>query len=78
GDWGSWEVLAHFLYWHESTARGMESVISGAGPFTVAVETDAMNAESIERHLADRSGREAHCAAPVGSDGSTGTNDVLR
>jgi hypothetical protein len=50
GDWGSWEVLAHFLYWHESTARGMESVISGAGPFTVAVETDAMNAESIERH----------------------------
>ena len=24
GDWGAWEILAHFLYWHEMTAVGME------------------------------------------------------
>ncbi|MEE8443316.1 MAG: hypothetical protein V3S37_06150 [Dehalococcoidia bacterium] len=48
GDWGSWEVLAHFLYWHERTATGMESVALGTGPVTITGETDATNAESIK------------------------------
>ena len=48
GDWGTWEVLAHFLYWHEITANGMESVFRGTGPVTVTGETDATNAKSVD------------------------------
>lgn len=47
GDWGSWEVLAHFLHWHEMTAMGMESVNMGTGPVTIEEETDVVNARSI-------------------------------
>ncbi len=50
GDWGAWEVLAHFLYWHEATAKGMESVARGDGPMSVTIETDSMNAESVRLH----------------------------
>ncbi len=50
GDWGAWEVLAHFLYWHEATAKGMESVARGDGPLSVTIETDSMNAESVRLH----------------------------
>ena len=28
GQWGAWEVLAHFPYWHDATAWGIRS---GAG-----------------------------------------------
>ena len=48
GDWGAWEVLAHFLHWHETTAQGMESVTQGTGPITIAGDTDATNAASIK------------------------------
>ncbi|MBI4203096.1 MAG: DinB family protein [Chloroflexi bacterium] len=50
GEWTPWEVLAHFLYWHEATARGMEQVAKGEKPFVVTIETDSMNAESVARH----------------------------
>ena len=50
GDWGAWEVLAHFLYWHEATTNGMESVARGDGPMNVTIETDSMNAESVRLH----------------------------
>ena len=48
GDWGPWEVMAHFLHWHEMTAKGMESVVQGTGPVTVPGETDASNAISVD------------------------------
>ena len=48
GDWGPWEVLAHFLYWHETTAAGMESVLQGTGPVTITGEIDATNANSVD------------------------------
>ncbi len=48
GEWGSWEVLAHFLFWHEMTAKGMESVFTGTGPVTIEGETDATNANSVD------------------------------
>lgn len=50
GDWGAWEVLAHFLYWHEATTSGMESAARGDGPLGVTTETDDMNAESVRLH----------------------------
>ena len=48
GDWGAWEVLAHFLHWHEMTAVGMESVFKGTGPVSITAETDATNAKSVD------------------------------
>ncbi len=50
GDWGGWETLAHFLYWHETTAQGMEWVARGFGPCVVTTETDATNAVSVQGH----------------------------
>ncbi len=50
GDWGAWEVLAHFLHWREATMKGMESVTRGDGPMSVTIETDSMNAESVRLH----------------------------
>lgn len=50
GDWGAHEVLAHFLYWTEATARGMEQVKWGQGPFVVTWKTDAVNAASAKQH----------------------------
>lgn len=50
GDWGAWETLAHFLYWHETTAQGMEWVARGFGPCVVTTETDATNAVSVRSH----------------------------
>ena len=49
GDWGPREVLCHFLYWHEATARGMESVAARGGPHRVAASVDDMNARAIAR-----------------------------
>ncbi len=50
GDWGAWETVAHFLYWHETTAQGMEWVSRGFGPCVVTTETDATNAVSVQSH----------------------------
>ena len=60
GDWGAWEVLAHFLYWHEATAKGMESVVRGNGPMTVTIETDSMNAELARLHQSEGFADLAH------------------
>lgn len=53
GDWGAWEVLAHFLYWHEATAKGMEMAARGYGPYVVTGETDAVNAEVVAAHTGE-------------------------
>jgi len=45
--WGPREVLCHFLFWHEATARGMESVAGGGKPFQVEAELDETNAEAV-------------------------------
>jgi len=49
GEWGPTEVLCHFLYWHETTARGMESVAAGGGPHRVKAPVDDVNARAIAR-----------------------------
>lgn len=50
GDWGAWETLSHFLYWHEVTAQGMEWVARGYGPCVVRTKTDETNAVSVQSH----------------------------
>ena len=53
GDWGPKEVLCHYLFWHEATARGIESVVSGGGPRTPEGTTDELNARVVEQHAGE-------------------------
>ena len=53
GDWGPWEVLCHFLYWHAATAEGMESVAAGGKPRRLEASTDELNAKVIAEHAGE-------------------------
>lgn len=53
GEWGAWEVLCHFVFWHEATIAGMESVARGGAPYRLDADADALNA----RELAKRQGK---------------------
>lgn len=46
--WGPREVLAHMVYWHQSSTEGMESVVSGGGPYRIIGSVDEVNAKAIE------------------------------
>ena len=48
GDWGTWEILCHMIYWHRATAEGIESVSAGGSPRQIEAETDEVNALIIE------------------------------
>jgi hypothetical protein len=50
GDWGAWEVLCHFVFWHEATIEGMESVASGGSPYRLNAATDELNARTIAKY----------------------------
>ena len=50
GAWGAGEVLCHFLFWHEVTIEGMQSVAHGGGPLRLQAAADELNAEAIARH----------------------------
>ena len=52
--WGPKEVLSHFVYWHELTVQGVESLSAGGGPLRVARHEDELNAEAV----ADRAGSD--------------------
>lgn len=47
GDWGGWEVLAHFTYWHYATAWGIQSASLGGPPWQVSASADAINEVSL-------------------------------
>ena len=53
GDWGPWEVLCHFLYWHAATAEGMESAAAGGKPRRLEASTDELNARVIAEHAGE-------------------------
>jgi hypothetical protein len=59
--WGAWEVLSHFLFWHEATIEGMQSVARGGGPHRLKASAGELNAEAIAKHqgasLPDLTGR---------------------
>ena len=42
-----------YLFWHEATARGLESVVSGGGPHTPEGTTDELNARVVEQHAGE-------------------------
>jgi len=49
GDWGAWEVLAHFYYWHYATAWGIASASAGGAPWLVATsDLDGVNLPAVE------------------------------
>jgi hypothetical protein len=43
GDWGAWETLAHFAYWHYATAWGIRSATRGGPPWSVSASADETN-----------------------------------
>jgi DinB superfamily len=49
GRWGPREVLCHLVWWHQATAEGMESVLSGGAPYRIYASVDEMNARAVGR-----------------------------
>ncbi len=51
--WGAWEVLAHFPYWHNATAWGIASATLGGPPWQLSGSADAINAAALVVHAQD-------------------------
>ena len=47
GDWGAWDVLAHFPYWHYATAWGIRSSAIGGPPWQLSGNADEINAACL-------------------------------
>lgn len=47
GVWGAKEVLSHCIFWHLTTAEGMEAVVRGGNPRSVNAPTDELNAQAV-------------------------------
>jgi hypothetical protein len=45
--WGAWEVLAHFPYWHFATAWGILSANRGGPPWQLSGNADETNAACL-------------------------------
>jgi hypothetical protein len=43
GDWAARDVLQHFIYFHDATAWGMQSVALGGPVWPVAADSDVIN-----------------------------------
>ncbi len=53
GDWGPKETLAHFIYFVNATAKGMEEVAGGRQPtplYDAPISGDEMNARTVSRY----------------------------
>ena len=48
--WGAWEVLAHFVYWHYATAWGASSSAAGGPPWQLSGTADQINAGCLPLH----------------------------
>ena len=53
-EWGHKEMLSHLVYWHRASLKGMQSIVSGEGPFHIPESSDEMNS-SIVADLSDSS-----------------------
>ncbi len=51
--WGAWEVLAHFPYWHDATAWGIASATLGGPPWQLSGSADEINAAALAVHVQD-------------------------
>jgi hypothetical protein len=52
--WGSWQVLAHFPYWHAATAWGIASATRGGPPWQLSGSADEINAAALAVLASDR------------------------
>jgi hypothetical protein len=52
--WGSWEVLAHFPYWHYATTWGIESAATGGPPWLLSGTADQINDACLALHAGER------------------------
>ncbi|MFC2005431.1 DinB family protein [Chloroflexota bacterium] len=50
GEWGAWEVLCHFVLWHEATIKGMKSVACSGEPYLIDGATDELNAGAVAKY----------------------------
>ena len=51
--WGAWEVLAHFPYWHYATAWGIESAAAGGPPWLLSGTADQINDACLALHAGE-------------------------
>jgi hypothetical protein len=51
--WGAWDVLAHFPYWHAATAWGIASASLGGPPWLVSASADEVNAAALAVHAGE-------------------------
>lgn len=52
-NWGGWEVLAHFLYWHDATGWGIASANIGGPPWQLSAGADETNAAALALHAGE-------------------------
>ncbi len=48
--WGSWDILAHFIYYHHATAWGIASAATGGPPWPLPMNADGINAVTLTLH----------------------------
>ncbi|MGD9891173.1 MAG: hypothetical protein AB7R89_03580 [Dehalococcoidia bacterium] len=53
GQWGAWDVLAHFHYWHDATAWGIASASLGGPPWQLSGSADTINAAALAVRAAE-------------------------
>lgn len=51
--WGAWDVLAHFVYWHDATAWGIASAARGGPPWQTTADADTINAVCVAVRAGD-------------------------
>ena len=49
GTWGPTEIVSHFLFWHQVSIEGMESVSKGGTPIKLTAPVDELNAQTVAR-----------------------------
>jgi len=48
--WGAWDVLAHFPYWHYATTWGIRSAALGGPPWMLSGSADQINDACLALH----------------------------
>lgn len=83
GKWGYRETLCERLWWTQTTAEGIESVLSGGAPYRIYASDEEMNARAVGRvagqyvpQLADRA-REARARLEVAARQLTDLNAIV-
>jgi hypothetical protein len=83
GKWGYRETLCEQLWWIQTTAAGIESVVSGGAPYRIYASDEEMNARAVGRvagqyvpQLADKA-REARARLEATARQLTDLNAIV-